>query len=50
MRQKDIAAERRGLQGTPLVDKCHIPVTESRYPNRKMFRHIQHLPEAEHEI
>ncbi len=33
-----------------LVDKCHIPVTESRYPNRKMFRQIQCLPEAEHDI
>lgn len=33
-----------------LVDKCHIPVTESRYPNRNMFRHIQFLPETEHEI
>lgn len=46
----DIAVTRPSRHSTPLVDKCHTPVTESRYPNRKMYRHIQHLPEAEHEI
>ena len=32
------------------VDNCHIPVTESYYPNRNMFRQFEHLPEAKHDI
>ncbi len=43
-------ADRGSEADRTLVDNCHIPVTESRYPNRKMFRQIQCLPEAEHDI